>query len=113
MLNLDVQVQERIRLLFDIFTRLGTAKAVVRYLRRADLAPPVRPLKGPAPHELAWRNATDARVLNILKNPAYAGAYVYGRRWAAPEKRNEGGKNPTRAVPREQWEVCMLITVEK
>jgi hypothetical protein len=46
-------------------------------------------------------------VRNILKNPAYAGAYVYGRRCAAPERRSEGGKNPTRAVPREQWEVCI------
>lgn len=107
MLNPDAQVQERIRLVFDSFMRLGSAKAAVRYLRQADLALPVRPLKGPAPHEIAWRDATDARVRNILKNPVYAGAYVYGRRCAAPEKRSEGGKNPTRAVPREQWEVCI------
>jgi len=107
MLNPDAQIQERISLVFDSFMRLGSAKAVVRYLRRADLALPVRPLRGPAPHEIAWRDATDGRVRNVLKNPAYAGAYVYGRRCAAPERRSEGGKNPTRAVPREQWEVCI------
>ena len=71
--NPDAQVQERIRLVFDSFMRLGSAKAAVRYLRQADLALPVRPLKGPAPYEIAWRDATDARVRNILKNPVYAG----------------------------------------
>jgi len=103
----DAQIQERISLVFASFMRLGSASAVVRYLRRADLALPVRPLRGPAPHEIARRDAADGRVRNILKNPAYAGAYVYGRRCAAPERRSEGVKNPTRAVPREQWEVCI------
>jgi hypothetical protein len=40
----------------------------------------VRPLLGPAPHEVVWRVADSARVVQILKNSAYAGAYVYGRR---------------------------------
>jgi hypothetical protein len=32
------------------------------------------------PHDVFWREADSARVRNILQNPAYAGAYVYGRR---------------------------------
>ncbi|AOH86689.1 transposase [Sphingomonas panacis] len=107
MLNPDAEVQERIRLVFDSFCGLGSAKAVVRYLRKADLALPVRPLRGPAPHAVVWRDANDARVRTILKNPAYAGAYVYGRRCAAPERRSLGTAHPTKAVPREQWEVCI------
>jgi hypothetical protein len=50
------------------------------YLRRNALLLPVRPLLGAAPHELVWREASASRVRYILKNPAYAGAYVYGRR---------------------------------
>lgn len=107
MLNPDAEVQARIRLVFDRFTCLGSAKAVVRYLRKAELPLPVRPLRGPAPHEVLWREANDARVRSILKNPAYAGAYVYGRRCAAPERRTMQSRCPTRAVAREEWEVCI------
>jgi DNA invertase Pin-like site-specific DNA recombinase len=38
MLNPDAEVQARIRLVFERFASLGSAKAVVRYLRKADLA---------------------------------------------------------------------------
>jgi DNA invertase Pin-like site-specific DNA recombinase len=107
MLNPDAEVQARIHLVFEIFARLGSAKAIVRYLRKAGLALPVRPLRGPAPHAVVWRDANDARVRAILKNPAYAGAYVYGRRCAAPERRGPSSMHPTRAVPREEWEVCI------
>jgi DNA invertase Pin-like site-specific DNA recombinase len=107
MLNPDAEVQARIRLVFERFASLGSAKAVVRYLRKADLALPVRPLRGPAPHEIVWREANDARVRSILKNPAYAGAYVYGRRSAAPERRSLQSRHPTQKVPREEWAVCI------
>ncbi|MER9281143.1 recombinase family protein [Mesorhizobium sp. M0522] len=70
----------RLRLIFDKFRELQTARRVMRYLRTHDLRVPVRPLRGPAPHELVWRDATIAHVHYILHNPAYAGAYVYGRR---------------------------------
>ncbi len=107
MLNPDAEVQARIHLVFERFTCLGSAKAVVRYLRKAELALPVRPLRGPSPHETLWREASDARVRSILKNPAYAGAYVYGRRCAAPERRQSQTRHPTRAVAREEWDVCI------
>ena len=76
----DEEVQERLRLVFTKFRELRSAKAVMRYLRRAGLVLPVRPIQGPAPHEIIWRPADSAKVIHILKNPAYAGAYVYGRR---------------------------------
>jgi DNA invertase Pin-like site-specific DNA recombinase len=107
MLNPDAEVQARLRLVFTKFSELGSAKAVMRYLRRALLTLPVRPLLGPAPHAVVWRDANDARVRSILNNPAYAGAYVYGRRCAAPERRTPGSMHPTKAVPPEDWEVCL------
>src|SRR6516165_6124615 len=73
--NPDEEVQERLRLVFAKFRELRSAKAVMRYLRRNKLLIPVRPLHGPAPHDLVWRAADSARVMHILKNPAYAGAY--------------------------------------
>lgn len=89
-LHPDEEVQTRLRLVFRTFQERGTAKAVVRYLREAALPLPVRPLHGPAPHPLRWERATTSRVLAILKNPAYAGAYVYGRSTTEPTRRRPG-----------------------
>ena len=83
-LNPDEEVQARLLLLFAKFRELRSAKAVMRYLQRAGLRVPVRPLRGPAPQEVVWQPADGARVLHVLKNPAYAGAYVYGRRCQNP-----------------------------
>ena len=106
--NPDEEVQERIRLVFAKFRELRSAKAVMRYLRRGDLLLPVRPLRGPAPHEVVWRAANSARVIQILKNPAYAGAYVYGRRRPDPLRRRPGSDRiGTMAVPPEEWSVCL------
>ena len=106
--NPDEEVQERLRLVFAKFRELRSAKAVMRYLRRGNLLLPVRPLHGPAPHDVVWRPADSARVINILKNPAYAGAYVYGRRRQDPLRRQPGSDRiGTAAVAPEYWSICL------
>ncbi len=52
-LNPDEEVQARLRLVFDRFRELQSAKAVMRDLQRHGLLLPVRPIRGPAPHEVA------------------------------------------------------------
>jgi hypothetical protein len=95
-------------LVFAKFRELRSAKAVMRYLRRGNLLLPVRPLHGPAPHDVVWRPADSARVINILKNPAYAGAYVYGRRRPDPLRRQPGSDRiGTAAVAPEDWSICL------
>ncbi len=107
-LNLDEEVQARLLLLFAKFRELRSAKAVMRYLQQAGLRLPVRPLRGPAPHEVVWRPADNARVLDVLKNPAYAGAYVYGRRRRDPIGRRPGARHgSTVAVAPQDWPVCL------
>jgi DNA invertase Pin-like site-specific DNA recombinase len=106
--NPDEEVQERLRLVFAKFRELHSAKPVVRYLRHGKLPVPVRPLRGPAPHDVVWRAATSARVTQILKNPAYAGAYVYGRRRPDPLRRHPGSARiGTVAVAPEEWSICL------
>jgi len=106
--NPDEEVQERLRLVFAKFRELRSAKAVMRYLRRGNLLLPVRPLHGPAPHDVVWRPADSARVIQILKNPAYAGAYVYGRRRPDPLRRQPGSERiGTVAVAPEDWSICL------
>ena len=65
-LNPDEEVQARLRLVFSTFQALQSAKAVMRELRRHGLTLPVRPLRGPAPHEVVWAPANSARVLHIV-----------------------------------------------
>jgi DNA invertase Pin-like site-specific DNA recombinase len=107
-LNPDEEVQARLALVFAKFRELHSAHAVMRYLQTSGLPLPVRPLIGPAPHDVVWREATSARVRSILQNPAYAGAYVYGQRRQAPGQARAGSCHPsTIKVPLAEWEVCL------
>lgn len=106
--NPDEEVQERVRLVFIKFRELRSATAVMRYLQRANLVLPMRPLRGPAPHEIVWQPADSARVINILKNPAYAGAYVYGRRKQDRSRRRPGSQRVTMVtVAPEDYSICI------
>ena len=106
--NPDEEVQARLLLLFAKFGELRSARSVMRYLHRSGLQLPVRPLRGPAPHEVVWQPASSARVLQVLKNPAYAGAYVYGRRCRTPLGRRPGARSAaTQAVALQDWPVCL------
>lgn len=107
-LHPDEQVQRRLEFVFRKFAELQSAKAVMRELRRHDLPLPVRPLRGPAPHEVEWVPATSSRVLQVLHNPAYAGAYVYGRRQTDPLRRRAGQARATTVeLPVDRWPVCL------
>jgi len=107
-LNPDEEVQARLRFVFDTFRTLQSARAVMRELQRHGLALPVRPIRGPAPYEVAWMPADSNRVLHILHNPAYAGAYAYGQRRQDPTRRRPGTarSSPVR-VAVEGWPVCL------
>jgi DNA invertase Pin-like site-specific DNA recombinase len=100
----DREVQGRVGLVFDAFQRLGSAAAVVRELRGAGLGLPRRDRFG----DVAWRPPNQAGVCSILKNPAYAGAFVYGRtRGAVGGAAAHPGAALRRPVPEEQWRVCV------
>jgi len=70
------EVQERIVLLFDTFLSVRTAFKVIRTFVARGLALPRRDPHG----EVCWRRPTISAVADMLRNPAYAGAFVYGRR---------------------------------
>ena len=107
-LNPDEEVQARLRFVFDKFRELQSAKAVMRELRRHGLTLPVRPIRGPAPHDVVWAPADSSRVLHILHNPAYAGTYAYGQRRQDRARRRVGSaRSATVKVAVEQWPVCL------
>jgi hypothetical protein len=107
-LHPDQEVQARLRLIFAKFTELGSARAVREYLRREDLLVPSRPPRGPAPQDTVWEPPRSGAILRILHNPAYAGAYVYGRRVRDATRRQPGRRSSGLvSVPMEQWAVCL------
>ncbi|MDX2504265.1 MAG: recombinase family protein [Gammaproteobacteria bacterium] len=78
-LDPDQQVQAAVRLLFESFKETGSAYGVVHYFRSNDLKFPKRAYGGTWDGSLIWGNLAHSRVLNVIRNPSYAGAYVYGR----------------------------------
>jgi len=71
--NPDEEVHAPLLHLFAKFRELRSAKAVMRHFQEANFLVPVRPLDGPSPHDVVWRPASNARILQVLKNPALAG----------------------------------------
>jgi len=99
-LDPDQQVQQCLRLFFDTFRRTGSACGVVKAFRRKQLLFPQRLKKGPHKGELEWGALRHSQALNILHNPRYAGAFVYGR-YRTRLKPN--GKETYTKLPKEQW----------
>ncbi|MCP4686387.1 MAG: recombinase family protein [bacterium] len=110
-LHPNEEVQARIRLVFDKFQELGIARAVMRYFHEKNLLLPSRPLRGPVPHEVVWQPVRNSMVLAILKNPAYAGTYVYGRQTKDPTRRKAG--HPHSGIvrrPLDEWPIVIHNT---
>ena len=85
--------------------RAGSAEAVVRHFTRAGLLWPRRLVTGPRAGELVFGPLVHSRVLSILHNPRYAGAFVYGRR--RQRKLALAGGQRYRLVPRAEWKVFL------
>jgi DNA invertase Pin-like site-specific DNA recombinase len=74
----DERVSGVIRLLFDKFQELGSARQVLLWAQDAALQLPVT-RRNLSVCRIAWRPAAYHTVLQILRHPIYAGAYVFGR----------------------------------
>ena len=99
-LDPDQSVQRALRLVFDTFTRSGSARAVVKAFNREHLTFPSRIRAGAHKGELTWAPLRHWRVLRTLHNPRYAGAFAYGRHRtrATPE-----GGSVTQPLARSEW----------
>src|SRR6266566_2755163 len=99
-LDPDLQVQAALRTFFETFRRTGSAASTVRSFREQGLLFPRRLSSGPHQGELAWGPLLHWRALRALKNPRYAGAFVYGR---TQTRRTPHGTERRVQLPREQW----------
>jgi hypothetical protein len=101
----DEAVVEAIATVFRRFAELGSARQVLLSMLGDGLKLPRRPARS---GRIAWAPPTYPAVHDLLTNPVYAGAFVFGR--TRTEKRiGPDGRvvERTRQVPRDQWEVCI------
>jgi DNA invertase Pin-like site-specific DNA recombinase len=104
----DEQVQAVVRLVFELFDRFGTVNAVLCYLVDNHVQVGVRQRGGPQRGQLQWRRPNRVTVANMLRNPAYAGIYAYGRTGLDPRRRQAGRAYTGRVRrAREQWVVYL------
>jgi DNA invertase Pin-like site-specific DNA recombinase len=103
-LDPDAGVQAALRLVFATFERLGSATRTVRYFLDEAILFPRRLKRGPDKGELLWAPPQHARILQVLHNPRYAGAFVYGRTRGRP--RPGGGVSQIKANMAD-WQVVM------
>jgi DNA invertase Pin-like site-specific DNA recombinase len=102
----DAEVQAAIGDVFAAFAACGSAYGVVAVF--AGRRFPLRAYGGVWAGQLRWGRLTHARVLGVLRNPCYAGAYVHGR-FTSRRTVDPGGAVHSATVerPRAEWEVLI------
>jgi len=98
-LDPNQQVQDRIRLVFSKFFELGSVRQTLLWFLEEELQIPTRNVKG----ELSWVTPRFGGVYKILDNPAYAGAYAYGRTEHGQRYENGVSKKVARRRKRSEW----------
>ena len=100
----DQQIQHGIALVFSTFEALGSCYRVMRYCQQHDILVPRRLRGGEAAGDIRWRRPSEDIMRRIIPNPAYAGAFVYGRRTSDPQRPLSGRRTPaTVRRPMEEW----------
>jgi DNA invertase Pin-like site-specific DNA recombinase len=74
----DLRLQEVIRLIFARFHELGSARQVLLSMKAAQIHFP-RPSDEGRMTNFEWMPVRYRNVISVLKNPFYAGVYVYGK----------------------------------
>jgi DNA invertase Pin-like site-specific DNA recombinase len=106
----DEEIHHAVRLVFDLFAQHHLALAVVKHFAAHGLQIPDRLWTRSRQGEVVWGPLRHARVLEMLHNPFYAGAYVYGR--TKSRSRLLAGEAPrlkarSRRVARVDWPIVL------
>jgi DNA invertase Pin-like site-specific DNA recombinase/predicted DNA-binding transcriptional regulator AlpA len=104
-LSADEAVRAAIGQVHALFGQLASARQVMMTLRARGLRLPRR--KAGA-RRITWAEASYPAVHDLLTNPAYAGAFVFGRT-RAEKHVDAAGKvvSRERLLPRDEWEVLI------
>src|SRR4029453_11660940 len=73
----DQRVCEAVQLVFTKFRELWSVRQTFQWFRDHDVELPANPIQGTG---LVWKIPSQSLIRDILRNPFYAGAYIWGRR---------------------------------
>jgi DNA invertase Pin-like site-specific DNA recombinase len=104
----DEQVQDVIRLVLEQFAVLASISALLRYLRQHKIQLPFRSVGGPERGQLQWHMPHRETLRLLVRNPAYAGAYTWGRHATDP-RRVQPGRRGSGRVRREPDDCAVFI----
>jgi DNA invertase Pin-like site-specific DNA recombinase len=101
----DEAVIGAIRAVFHRFTEMGSARQVWLWFRSEEL---LFPQATASSQEISWVVPTYCKIHKVLKNPVYAGAYVYGKTRQERYVDETGQlRKRTRKLPRSEWLVFL------
>lgn len=101
----DEQVRAAIEHVYALWRRCGSARQVVALLGGEGLRLPRRHV---GERRVRWEPPSFGAVHDLLTNPAYAGAFVFGRSRQVREVDARGRvRARTELVPMERWSVCL------
>jgi DNA invertase Pin-like site-specific DNA recombinase len=107
-LDSDEEVRGAVGLVFRLFRETGSAFGVMQRFAESALRFPKRSYGGAWDGKILWGHLTHSRVLSMLKNPCYAGMYVFGRYRYRREINAEGAiQKRIHAVAMADWRVSL------
>jgi DNA invertase Pin-like site-specific DNA recombinase len=107
-LDPDEEIRGAVGLFFDCFAEAPSAYAVVRLFASRGIRFPKRAYGGAWSGKVIWGRLTHSRALGLLRNPAYAGSYAYGR-YGQKTRILEGGRIEKTTIRKPMAEWAVLI----
>jgi DNA invertase Pin-like site-specific DNA recombinase len=95
----DERIRRTIELVFAKFLDLGSARQTLLWFMESELSIPARTIRG----DVHWRRPAYCGIHQILTNPAYGGAYAYGKTERVTCYQNGLSVQRTRRRPRDRW----------
>jgi DNA invertase Pin-like site-specific DNA recombinase len=100
------RIQQAVRMVFDKFDELGSARQVLMWLRDENLTLPSAGFPGTG--AVRWCKPTYRLVLSMVRSPLYAGAYAYGRSGVRTRVVDGRPKQSRANKPMNEWKVLIV-----
>jgi hypothetical protein len=102
----DIRIQQTLRMVFNKFDELGSARQVLTWFRDQNLQLASSGFAGTG--GVRWCTPTYRLVLSILRSPLYAGAYAYGKTGVRTRLVDGQAQQVRAKKPMDEWKVLLV-----